>query len=209
MINRFLSVAVFVALAHGAYSQDEDADQMSLSDTVFTGDYLEMVSGDDISEFHMLGNVTVVGTNLHLTSNELHITAEKVGDKDATVTELGEITKILAIGAVKLKQQGRTAEAGRAEFYPKEKKVLLTENPVVTDEQGTVSGEEIEWFHGQRKAQVRGGQQRVVVKLGAMPDLGPDPNAEPEQESEGGADAEQNTVEEDNTPEEDSDNNQQ
>ena len=166
---------VFLGLSGvGGLAQDFGSDE--LSNTVFTGDYLEMVSGDDTSEFHLLGNVTVTGTNLNLTGDELHITAVKKGDKDATVAEMGKIMKILVIGSVKLRQEGRTAQSGRAEFFPEDKKVLLTGNPVVTDAQGTVSGEEIEWFHGQRKALVRGGQQRVVVKLAAMPDLGPDPN---------------------------------
>lgn len=153
--------------------------------TVFTGDYLEMVSGDEISEFHLVGNVTVIGTNLNLTSDELHITAVKQGDKDATLTTMGKIMKIIAIGNVSIDQEGRIAESGRAEFFPEERKVLLTGNPVVTDAQGTVSGEEIEWFHGQRRALVRGGKQKVKVTLSTLPNLGYDPNAETDDNGEG------------------------
>ncbi|MCB1120728.1 MAG: hypothetical protein KJT03_04215 [Verrucomicrobiae bacterium] len=181
MINRLFIFLILVSPLLGTFAQEDE--EKKASDTVFTGDYLEMQSGDTLSEFHLLGNVAVVGTNLNLTGDELHITAEKTGDKDATVTTMGKVTKIIAIGNVKIHQEGRTAQAGRAEFYPEEKKVLLTENPVVTDAQGTVSGEEIEWFHGQRRAQVRGGVQRVVVKLDAMPDLGYDPD-KPESEPE-------------------------
>jgi lipopolysaccharide transport protein LptA len=140
-----------------------------------------MVSGDTISEFHLLGNVTVTGTDLNLTSDELHITAVKKGDKDATVTAMGKIMNIIAIGSVKIIQEGRTAEAGRADIYPEEKKVVLTINPVVTDAQGTISGDEIEWFAGQRRAQVRG---NTVVTLSVLPDLGYDADAEPDPEEE-------------------------
>jgi len=52
---------------------------------------------------------------------------------------------------------------------------------VVTDAQGTISGDEIEWFHGQRRAQVRG---NTVVTLSVMPDLGYDADAEPDPEEE-------------------------
>ena len=172
---RTIFIFVFLALT-GLPGLAQDFGSDELSNTVFTGDFLEMVSGDEMSEFHLLGNVTVMGTNLNLTGDELHITAVKKGDKDATVTELRKIMKIIVVGNVKLKQAGRSAESGRAEFFPEDKKVLLTDNPVVTDAQGTVSGEEIEWFHGQRKAVVRGGQQRVRVTLAPIPDLGYDPN---------------------------------
>ena len=153
-------------------AQDEEVPEL-MTNTVFTCDYLEMESGDEISDFHLIGNVTVVGTNLKLTSDELHITAVKKGEKDATVGEMGNITKFIAIGDVKFQQLGRTAESGRAEFFPEEKKVLLTGNPIITEEDRTVSGDEIEWFAGQRRAQVRGSKDnRVTVTLGALPDTG-------------------------------------
>lgn len=173
MMKSLLGILALAWVVPSVTAQEEENEA---SNTVFTGDYLEMESGDSQSEFHLLGNVTVVGTNLNLSGDELHITAQKKGAKDATVTTMGQITQIIAVGNVKIRQEGRIAEAGRAEFYPEEKKVLLTDNPMVTDAQGTVSGEEIEWFHGQRRAQVRGGTQRVVVKLDSMPDLGYDPD---------------------------------
>ncbi len=147
------------------------------TDTVITGDRLEMLSGDERSEFHIAGRVQVVGTNLRLTCDELHITSVKRGDPSDTIGRIGKVTEIIAIGNVRVEQKGRSASGGRAEFFPEEGKVLLTERPVVTDAQGTVSGTEIEWFHGQRRALVRGGEQRVKVTLPNLPDLGPDPEA--------------------------------
>ncbi len=147
------------------------------TDTVITGNDLEMLSGDEKSEFHIMGSVQVTGTNLRLTCDELHITSVKQGDPTDTIGKIGKVTEIIAIGNVSVEQEGRSASGGRAEFFPEEGKVLLTDNPVVTDAQGTVSGTEIEWFHGQRRALVRGGQQRVMVTLPNLPDLGPDPDA--------------------------------
>jgi lipopolysaccharide transport protein LptA len=161
----FLADAVLLA-------QGEEAPAL-MTNTVFTSDYLEMASGDEISEFHLVGNVSVVGTDLNLTSDELHITAVKKGDKDATVSEMGNIMKIIAIGNVKMKQAGRTAESGRMEFFTEDKKVLLTGNPVITEEDRTVSGDEIEWYAGLRQAIVRGSKDnRVTVTLGALPVTG-------------------------------------
>lgn len=187
MIKHGLTIGWVCLLGMAGMAQEEPGNEKM--DTVFTGDYLEMISGDAISEFHLTGNVTVVGTNLNLVSDDLLITAVKKGNKDATVGEMGKITKIIATGNVKIKQEGRIAESGRAEFFPEEKKVILTENPVVTDQQGTVSGERISWFHGQRMAQVEGGKEKqVIVTLPSMPNLGYDPNAENIREEEANKD---------------------
>lgn len=145
------------------------------TDTVITGDHLEMLSGDEKSEFHITGRVQVTGTNLRLTCDELHITSVKRGDPSDTIGKIGKVTEIIAIGNVRVEQKGRSASGGRAEFFPEEGKVLLTDRPMVTDAQGTVSGTEIEWFHGQRRALVRGGEHRVKVTLPQLPDLGPGP----------------------------------
>ena len=179
------------------FAQEEE-ETLDLKNTILYGDYLEMKSGDEISEFHLTGNVNVIATNLELTSDELYIVALKKGDADATVTEMGKITKFTATGNVKIKQKGRTAEAGHAEFMPEEKTVVLTINPVVTDEGRTVSGERITWSHGDRRAQVEGGDQhRVKVTLGALPDSGFDPNAP----DEGGGETDEES-EADQSPEE-------
>ena len=173
---------LLLLLAGGLTALAQEEEKLDLKNTILYGDYLEMKSRDEISEFHLTGNVSVIATNLELTSDELYIVALKKGDAEATVTEMGKITQFTATGNVKIKQQGRTAEAGHAEFMPDEKTVVLTINPVVTDQGRTVSGERITWSHGDRRAQVEGGDQhRVKVTLGALPDSGFDPDA-PEEE---------------------------
>ena len=172
LVVAWMAISVMKSLA-------QEAGGVELENTILYGDYLEMRSGDKLSEFHLTGNVSVLATNLELSSDELYIVAEKKGDKDATVTEMGKITKFTATGNVKIKQEGRTAEAGHAEFMPEEKTVVLTINPVVTDQGRRVSGERITWSHGDRRAQVEGGDEnRVKVTLPSMPDLGYDPSAE-------------------------------
>lgn len=182
MKNKSLCILFAVLGSVVAFGQDAEEESLDLQKTTLYGDYLEMKSGDELSEFHLTGSVSVIATGLELTSDELYIVALKKGDADATVTEMGKITKLTATGNVKIKQEGRTAEAGHAEFMPEEKTVILTINPVVTDEGGTVSGERITWSHGDRTAQVEGSDQnRVKVIVGALPDTGYDTEATEEQ----------------------------
>ena len=198
---------LFMAVSCGfCLGQDQDEETVDLKNTILFGDFLEMKSGDESSEFHLTGNVSVIATNLELSSDELYIVALKKGDADATVTEMGKITQFTATGNVKIKQKGRTAEAGHAEFMPEEKTVVLTIDPVVTDQGRTVSGERITWSHGDRRAQVEGGDQnRVKVTLGSLPDSGFDPDAPEQEEVESAVEppvaAEEPSTEETTTPE--------
>ena len=179
MTKRVLLLLPLLFGGINTFAQEPEEESLNLENTVLYGDYLEMKSGDELSEFHMKGNVSAISKDFELSSDELYIVALKKGDADATVTEMGKITKLTATGNVKIKQEGRTAEAGHAEFMPEEETMVLTINPVVTDEGGTVSGERITWSHGDRRAQVEGGEEnRVVVTLGVpIPDTGYDPNA--------------------------------
>ena len=209
MKNRILLSLLLLLGGLTAFSQAQEEESLDLKNTILYGDYLEMKSGDEISEFHLTGNVNVIATNLELTSDELYIVALKKGEADATVTEMGKITKFTATGNVKIKQKGRTAEAGHAEFMPEEKTVVLTIDPVVTDEGRTVSGEKITWSHGDRRAQVEGGDQhRVKVTLGALPDSGFEPKA-PEEEGSETDDEGEESSEEEVAPEEESTTNPQ
>ena len=179
MRKQNLTLVLFFFAGLVAFGQQDDDESIDLNNTVLYGDFLEMKSGDEISEFHLTGNVSVISAELELTSDELYIVALKKGEAEATLTEMGKITKLTATGNVKMKVEGRTAEAGHAEFMTEEKTVVLTINPVVTDEGGTVSGERITWSHGDRSAKVEGGEQnRVKVTLGVpVPQTGYDPNA--------------------------------
>lgn len=192
MKKQGLMLLLYLLGGLSTFAQEQEDESLDLQNTVLYGDYLEMRSGDEISEFHLTGNVSVISKELELTSDELYIVALKRGEAEATITEMGKITKLTATGNVKMKVEGRTAEAGHAEFMTDEKTVILTINPVVTDQGGTVSGERITWSHGDRRAQVEGGDQnRVKVTLGVpIPDTGYDQNA-PEEGSEPGSNEEE------------------
>ena len=71
---------------------------------------------------------------------------------------IGSASKIIASGNVKILQNDRLAEAGRAEIFPKDNRIILAENPVVTDPQGVIRGFRIVLY---RDAE---GVQRVSVE---------------------------------------------
>jgi lipopolysaccharide export system protein LptA len=72
-------------------------------------------------------------------------------------------------------QGDRTATCGRAEVFPGEDRIVLTENPVVKieTEHYEASGPRMVLYRGQRRAVIEGTpQERTHITLPAMKDLG-------------------------------------
>jgi lipopolysaccharide export system protein LptA len=124
--------------------------------TELWGDHLEMSSTDTETFAITTGNVVLTGTNLRITCDRLEMTASRIGDKTVTVGNLEKIKFILAIGNVHIVQGDREATCQRAEVYPREDKVVLTEDPVFKDHSsGWVgAGDKITMFRGKREVQV-------------------------------------------------------
>jgi len=78
---------------------------------------------------------------------------------------------------VRIVQGDREATCGRAEVFPREDKIILTEEPMVTDHgnEAKYIGRKIEMFRGERR--VRG--EGVHLILPAIKDLGFDKNEAP------------------------------
>ena len=152
--------------------------------TVIESDYLELVTGTDQNVFLFEGNVRVEGTNLTAACDRMEVVASREVelDPEATFGEIGAIEKIIALGSVVISQAGRTAEAGRAEIFPREGKVILTENPRVTDEKGMVAtGPRMVLNQGERRVVIEGTEasdpeERPTVSLPSLPNLGFDQN---------------------------------
>lgn len=145
--------------------------------TEITSDSLELVGGDAENKFYFTDNVKITGTNLLATCDYMEVTAARSGPTDKTVGQMGAIQLILMKGNVVIEQAGRTATAGQAEILPNEDKVILTDNPVVKDSQGTVTGFRMELLKGERKAKVFGDPNdpsggRTRVQLPGFQDLG-------------------------------------
>jgi len=164
------------------------------SKTIITSQALEMVSGTEENTFYFSKDVHVVGTNLNMTADQIVVTAARDQAVDpanvakalpsgSSQHQMGTIHKIIAIGNVHILQEGRESVSNRADFFPKENKVVLTENPRVIDSQAIVSGWRITLYQGERRVMVEQDPNAPAVKptvdLEALPDMGFDPQKQP------------------------------
>lgn len=140
--------------------------------TELRSQHLEMTSTDDETRAICTGSVLLTGQDLRITCDRLEVIASRIGDKTAVVAKLDRFKYLLATGQVHIIQGDREATCGRAEVFPREGKVVLTEDPIVTDHSSdyVASGQKITLFRGQRELQVD------FPKLVGPPirDLGPD-----------------------------------
>lgn len=144
--------------------------------TIITSTKLEMWSNPEGTETQAIftGNVTVTGNEMKLTCDRLDIIAERIGDKTATIGTLDKFRTLIATGKVNIIQGDREANCGRAEVYPRQDKIILTEKPVVIDHsnESVATGDVIEMYRGQRR--VTG--SNVHITLPSMKNLGFDKN---------------------------------
>jgi hypothetical protein len=97
--------------------------------------------------------VTLTGTNLKIVCDHLEIIAFGVGENAGTLPAPDKFKYLLATGHVTIVQGDREANCGRAEVFPRENKVELTEQPVVVDHGNgwTGRGQKITMFRGDRR----------------------------------------------------------
>jgi lipopolysaccharide export system protein LptA len=124
--------------------------------TELRSERLVMHSTDDESTAVATGNVILTGTNLRITCDSLTIIASRLGDKDSTIPEVEKFKYILATGNVRIVQGDRESTSQRAEVFPREDKVVLTEDPVIIDKSNgfAAAGETITLFRGRREVLV-------------------------------------------------------
>ncbi|MEY4940445.1 MAG: hypothetical protein RIQ93_2180 [Verrucomicrobiota bacterium] len=100
--------------------------------------------------------VTLVGTNLKIVCDHLEMTAVGIGEKSATLPTLDKFKYLLATGRVNIVQGTREANCGRAEVFPRDDKIVLTESPIVIDHanDARVDGAKITMLRGQQRVLV-------------------------------------------------------
>ncbi len=180
MNKLFLLLALIPCILSGfriADGEETIADQFISPLTVVRSDSLEMTSTPELNYFYFSDNVTIIGNNLLVKCDNLEVTASRSGEAEATIGRIGVIKKIVAIGTVEIYQAGRAALAGRAELFPAEDKIILTDSPQILDRKATVSGWRITLLKGNRTAIVENnpddtGGGRPTVVLDALPNLG-------------------------------------
>lgn len=154
VLRRALSLAA-LALLVGAPASLRAASAVPVP-TTLEGDKLEMNSTDTETVTVVTGNVVLVGTNLRITCDYLKIIALRFDSPEAkgdAIPNDQKIKYILATGNVHIVQGDRESTSQRAEVFPREDKVVLSEDPVVIDKSNgfTGAGETITLFRGKRE----------------------------------------------------------
>lgn len=135
----------------------------------------ETISTDTETIATFRDQVVITGNNLKLYCDFLKVVAIRKGDPTATLGQYGYFKSLVATGRVRIVQGDREATCGRAEVFPNEDRIVLSENPVVRsfDDQYVVTGPEILLYRGQRRAVVKGTEeQRSRITLPTIKDLG-------------------------------------
>jgi len=176
------------ALALASAARAADAPAPIPETTVDSSGPAEMTSTDTETTFTFRDHVVAVGNGITLECDALTVIATRIGDKSATIGKYGKFRDMLATGHVRITQGDRVATSGRAEVFPEEDRIVLTEKPVVTieSEHYEASGPRMTLYRGQRRAVIEGNPiERTHILLPAIKDLGfptdrPPPDAAPQ-----------------------------
>src|SRR3569833_1521096 len=150
----FLSAPLFLraqpaALNSGA-GKDLIAPAISAAEktTDITSTSMDLTGTDTQTEGVFTGNVVVTGTNMKLTCDRLQIIASRIGDKTVTIGKLDKFKYLLATGNVHMVQGDREAFCGRAELFPRDDRIVLTEKPIAVDHgsDATYTGDELDLY---------------------------------------------------------------
>jgi len=145
--------------------------------TVITSDEFSARSTDTETVSLFTGHVVVTGTDIKMTCDRMEAITTKLANKTDTIGRQSQFKHLLATGHVLIWQGEREAACGRAEVLPAEDKIVLTENPSVTDHANNSvgTGDVIEMHRNQRI--VTGTHVRFT--LPEIKDLGFDKNQAP------------------------------
>lgn len=131
--------------------------------------------------------VTLTGTNIEIVCDYLEIIAVGVGGKTeakGTLPTPDRFKYLLATGNVHMVQEDREANCGRAEVFPREDKIELTEKPTIVDHGSDVKSPDGKIDHhgdvkqaGSKITMLRG-ERRVLIEnpeaeAPELKDLGP------------------------------------
>lgn len=115
--------------------------------TTITSDRLEFDYKDYVALFE--GHVKVVDPQFVLTSDKMLVFFANTND----------VTRLDAIGHVKMTSLDRTATCGKAVYTRSNGAIVLTQDPVVSKGQNVLRGEKITVWVGDQRVDVEGGVQ--------------------------------------------------
>ncbi|MBZ0171889.1 MAG: hypothetical protein K8E66_05870 [Phycisphaerales bacterium] len=120
-------------------------------------------------------NVVIQGNNITLFCDDLKVVATRKGDPAATIGEYGNFKSLVATGKVRILQGDREATCGRAEVFPGEDRIVLSESPVVRslDDEYIATGPRLVLYRGERRAVIEGTPDAPArITLPPIKDLG-------------------------------------
>lgn len=138
----------------------------------------ELISSDTETVATFRDNVVVSGNNITMRCDSLKVTAFRKGDPKATLGKYGSFKSLTAVGHVQIIQADRVAVCGRAEVFPGEERIVLSDHPSIkaTDDQYSAEGYRMTLYKGQRRAVIESDpNERTKITLPAIKDLGFDP----------------------------------
>ena len=143
--------------------------------TVSCGGLAESVSTDTETTTVFHDEVVATGNDITLYCDYLKVITTGINNKGETIAKHDKFKYMLATGHVRIIQGDRVATCGRAEVFPGEDRIVLTENPVIeiASEHYRASGAKAILYRGQRRAVIESApEERVHVTLPAIKDLG-------------------------------------
>jgi len=135
----------------------------------------ELISTDTETTATFSDSVVVTGNNISLHCDFLKVIATRKGDPAATLGQYGNFKSLVATGNVRIVQGDREATCGRAEVFPGEDRIVLSETPIVRSLDGEYSatGPQLVLYRGQRRAVIEGTSEAPArITLPPIKDLG-------------------------------------
>jgi lipopolysaccharide export system protein LptA len=141
-------------------------------ETTITGQTMDMRSTATETTTIFDGAVKLVGTDITVTCDHLVVVSTSLGDKAVVLAPIDRFKSLVATGNVHIVQGLREATCGRAEIFPRDNQLILTEKPVVVDRSGpyVATGDRLNLLRGERR--ITG--ENVTVTGPPVKDLGPD-----------------------------------
>jgi len=149
------------------------------SETIILADAIELEASAAANVFSFRGGVEVMAGATRMRSEQLRVKARRSGDAPKAAADgsgggaaFGDVMEAAAAGSVRIERDGRVATAGRAEFFPADDRVVLTESPRVVTDRAEVAGARMELFPERAEVVAEEGGAPVEVTLPELPNLG-------------------------------------
>lgn len=152
-----------------AYAEDQQH--------AIVSDRLEISNDAQMSTFTFHGNVKIQNESFTAVGDKMVVYAKKQANASTPLeakpkstvslaSDSSSVERIAADGNVRVDQTARYITAGHADIYPVEGKIVFTDDPVIHEQDGIVSGKRITMYQDSKKVIVDGEhEERPTVIL--------------------------------------------